>query len=303
MTSKIKQIRDYYNNTIECYYNQIKPYQIAIDNINKQIKVMKESYKLMTLQTDKKYNKWIKKEFKKGFKYYNEAYTTYNGYRLYSNNTTKIKKEYDKIHCYLSLKLILLNLQIDYITINYVSELGYFIYCLDNSFNVNKLKYKKYEFVYKLLINRGYTIHCDYYNFSGNIYHFRHIHYNNQNEPYKALKECYNIEIPDTFSVINSPTNVFYNEAIDINNIIPFGLRVYNVNDIYKLLSNMLYYINEYHKLKAKEYELNKDFRYDINIAKMRFESDVLPNLCDNNYANLLNIKDIAKGYINAINS
>lgn len=261
--SKINQLKEKYNIAIVEYKEKILPYQLALDNINKQYKCIKNTLDILDKQDDKKrvwlYDNVCNNANLDKISYFNQKkskiYRT--GRYYFYENYQKLKNQYTDILAYLSLKQILLNYQIDCITINTVSELCYYIDGLYGSFDIMQLQYKRYDFIYKLLTSRNLYIKDDSFNavYStiDNYYIYNSIYGNSTNQPYKAFYDLFNIKVPKTMQVLNN-----FDTSDTDTKIIPFKLRTCNVDKIYILLDKFLQYIKQY-TIKLRELESIKE--------------------------------------------
>lgn len=187
---------------IEKKYNDaVLPYQLAINNIDTQYKAITNALNILKNQEEAKRNEVsaIFKKEKNKHSFFNEKrYIQYSvGCSIFIDNSGKLCHEYNNILIYLSLKKLFINCQIDYITINTISEVAYYIRSLYGNFHIQELLYKKYNFVYKLLSNRSLCIKNNAI-WAGvdNYYIYNYKYANSPNEPYKALTDLFEIKVP-----------------------------------------------------------------------------------------------------------
>ena len=297
--SNYQQLKNKFMEVEQKYKNTILPYQQALENIKRQYRSIDNALKIMYEQKENKRKKVInilEAQENKGTFFTGKKYSYFSSdYKYFSDNYGKIYKEYEEIKTYLSLKVIFLNCQIDYIAINAVSEIAYIHSSLYGYFNIADLKYKKYEFIYKLLKDRNLDIKQEYDKYYS-IYNYKYS--DSSNYPYKAFYSLYNIIVPcyllekDKHSKIREDKN-FY----------PFKIKVVPADKICIIMNRFLQQI-KFYSLKLRELEeLKKQAKYIINCSDSNvyyntfLDGYIIKEICEEYSSNNKLIKDIALKY------
>lgn len=272
---------------IEKEYNDtVLPYQLAINNIDTQYKAITNALNILKNQEEAKRNELhevFKKEENKRTFFNEKRYSQYGvSCSIFIDNSNKLWHEYNNILIYLSLKKLFINCQIDYITINTISKVAYYMHSLYGNFHIKELLYKKYNFIYKLLSNRSLCIKnnaiwagVDNYC----IYNYKYA--NSPNEPYKALTDLFKIKVP---------ASMLQKDKYEEDNFLyMFEINVVPADKIYILVNRFLEQIKIYY-IKLRELEnIKVNARYIIN------RSDT--NIYYDTFINGYNIKDICENY------
>ena len=296
--SNYQKLKNQFVIIVEEYNNIILPYQLTINNIDTQYKAINNALAILKRQEEAKKNELhdtIKAVHNKRSFFKQKKYIQYaEGYNIFVKNSNKLYNEYNNILAYLSLKKLFINCQIDYITINTISKIAYYMRSFYGYFNITDLKYKKYEFIYKLLQNRNlYIKNNTIWAGIDNYYICNSKYANSPNQPYKALNNLFNIKIPASMLQNNK-----YEED---NFLYMFKISTVPANKMYILVNRFLEQIKVY-SLKLKELEDVKiNARYIINRSNTNeyyntfLDGYSIEDICkDYNYGCTV-IKDIAK--------
>lgn len=286
---------------IEKKYNDtVFPYQLAINNIDTQYKAITNALNILKNQEEAKRNEVsaiFKKEKNKRSFFNEKRYIQYSvGCNIFIDNSGKLWHEYNNILIYLSLKKLFINCQIDYITINTISEVAYYIHSLYGNFHIQELLYKKYNFVYKLLSNRSLCIKNNAI-WAGvdNYYIYNYKYANSPNEPYKALTDLFEIKVPANM--------LAEKENFEDTFFTPFHINVVPADKIYIIVNRFLEQIKIY-CLKLRELEnIKVNARYIINRSNTNIYYDTfihgynIKDICENYNYGCTAIKDLVFSY------